>query len=88
MGRSRSTSINHTHEDQKVCLITDNGEQFDCNEFKEFCDKLQIKKSFFSVAWPQVNSQVEAINKTIKHNFKTKLEEFKGKYVDELLEVL
>ena len=24
-------------------IISDNGKQFDCNEFKEFCDKLQIK---------------------------------------------
>ena len=31
---------------------------------------------------------VEAINKTIKHNLKTKLENLKGRWVDELLEVL
>ena len=30
---------------------------------------------------------MEAINKTIKHNLKTKLEDLKGKWVDELPEV-
>ena len=49
-------------------IISNNDKQFDCNEFKEFCDNLQIKKSFSSVAQPQANGQVEAINKTIKHN--------------------
>ena len=36
-------------------IISDNGKQFDCNEFKKFCDNLQIKKSFSSVARPQAN---------------------------------
>ena len=31
---------------------------------------------------------MEAINKTIKHNLKTKLGDLKGKWMDELLEVL
>ena len=69
-------------------IISDNGKKIDCNEFKEFCDKLQIKKSFSSVARPQANGQVEAINKTIKHDLKTKLEDLNGKLVDELPEVL
>ena len=37
---------------------------------------------------PQTNSQVEAVNKIIKHNLKTKLEEHKGLWVDELPKVL
>ena len=36
----------------------------------------------------KANGQVEAINKTIKHNAKTKLEDLKGKWVDELPKVL
>ena len=40
------------------------------------------------MAQPQANGQVKAINKTIKHNPKTKLEDLKGRWVDELLEVL
>ena len=69
-------------------IISYNGKQFDCNEFKEFCDNLQIKKSFSSVARPQANGQVEAINKTTKHKLKTKFEDLKGIWVDELFEVL
>ena len=37
---------------------------------------------------PQDNGQVEAINKTIKHNLKTKLEDLIGKWVDKLPEML
>ena len=57
----------------------DNDKQFDYNEFKEFYDKIQIKKSFSLVARPQANCQLKAINETIKHNLKTKLEDLKGK---------
>ena len=60
-------------------IVSNNDKQFDCNEFKEFCDNLQIKKVFSSVAWPQANGQVGAINKMIKHNLKTKLEDLKGR---------
>ena len=41
-----------------------------------------------SVARPQANRQVKAMNKTIKHNLKTKLKNLKGRWVDDLLEVL
>ena len=43
---------------------------------------------FTSVARPQANRQVEAINKTIEHNLKTKLEDLKGRWADKLPEVL
>ena len=69
-------------------IVLDNGKEFDCSEFREFCDNLQIKKVFSLVAQPQANGQVEAINKTIKHNLKTKLEDLKGRWVDKLPEVL
>ena len=35
--------------------ISNNETQFDYNEFKEFCDKLQIKKVFSLVMQPQAN---------------------------------
>ena len=56
-------------------------------EFKEFCNDLQIKKVFSSVMRPQANGQVEAVNKTIKHNLKTKLKNLKGRWVEDLPEV-
>ena len=59
-------------------IVSDNGSQFDSKEFCAFCDELEIKKSFSSVDHPQTNGQVEAVNKIIKFNLKTKLEEHKG----------
>ena len=69
-------------------IVLDNDTQFDCEQFKEFYDNLQIKKVFTSVARPQANRQVKAINKTIKHNSKTKLNNLKGIWADKLPEVL
>ena len=43
---------------------------------------------FTSVARPQANGQVEPVNKTITHNLKMKLEDLKGRWADELPEVL
>ena len=47
-------------------LITDNGSQFISSEFQDFCKKYGIEKRFSAVAHPQVNGQVEAVNKIIK----------------------
>ena len=59
-------------------IVLDNETQFNSSEFRDFCDDLGIKKSFSSVDHPQTNGQVEAVNKIIKFNLKTKLEERKG----------
>ena len=68
-------------------IISYNGTQFDCDEFKEFYDDFQIKKAFSSVVRPEANGQVEAMNKTINYNLKTKLKNLKGRWVDDLPEV-
>ena len=47
-----------------------------------------IKKNFSSVDHPQTNGQVEAVNKIIKFNLKTKLEERKGLWAEEHSKVL
>ena len=60
-------------------IVSNNGAQFDCDELKEFYDDLQIKNLFLLVARPQANGQVKAVNKAIKHNLKTKLENLKGR---------
>ena len=49
---------------------------------------LQIKKVFSSVVWSQANGRVKAMNKTIKHNLKIKLKNLKGRWADDLREVL
>ena len=69
-------------------IVSNNNKQFDCDEFKEFCDNLQIKKVFSLVARTQANGHVEAVNKTIKHDQKMKLKDLKGRWADELPEVL
>ena len=58
-------------------ILSNNGKQFDCKNFKEFCDNLHIKKSFSSIGQTQANGHVEAINKTFKYNLKTKFEHLK-----------
>ena len=60
-------------------IVSDNDTQFDCEEFKEFYNDLQIKKVFTLVVRPQANRQVEAVNKMIKHNLKMKLKNLKGR---------
>ena len=69
-------------------IVFFNGTQFNCDEFKEFCDDLQIKKAFSSVARPQANGQIEAVNMAIKQNLKMKLKNLKGKWADDLPDVL
>ena len=69
-------------------IISDNGTQFNNNEFHAFCEDFGIKKSFSSVDHPQTNGQVEAVNKIIKFNLKRKLEEHKGLWAEELPMVL
>ncbi|KAL5561518.1 hypothetical protein UlMin_031265 [Ulmus minor] len=65
-------------------LVSDNGTQFDSAGLKKLCLDLGIHKHFSSVAHPQSNGQVEAVNKTIKNNLERKLNGAKGAWVDEL----
>ena len=69
-------------------IITDNGRQFDNNNFREFCRNLGVDLKFCTPAHPQANGQVEAANKLIKKLLKTRLGEKKGAWVDELPGVL
>lgn len=65
-------------------VVTDNGTQFDSVEFKDFYQRFYIQKKFSTVAHPQANGQVEAVNKVIKSILKKRLEKAGGKWVDEL----
>ena len=54
-------------------LVFNKGKQFNCDEFKDFYNELDIVKSFSAVVHPQSNGQVEVVNKTLKHNLKPSL---------------
>ncbi|XP_022881098.1 uncharacterized protein LOC111398432 [Olea europaea var. sylvestris] len=55
---------------------------------QELCDELGIKKDLSTPHHPQANEQIEAVNKTIKHTLKRKLDTSKGAWVDKLPHVL
>lgn len=52
------------------------------------CEELGIKHFFSSPAHPQANGQVEAVNKVIKKNLKTRLDRAKGVWPEMLPSVL
>ena len=69
-------------------IVSDNGTQFESDEFTGFREKNIIIKSFSSVARTQGNRQVDAVNKTLKFSMKKRLEEAKGRWPEELPNVL
>ncbi|RVW94628.1 Gypsy retrotransposon integrase-like protein 1 [Vitis vinifera] len=69
-------------------IIADNGPQFDSIAFRNFCSELNIGYSYSTPHYPQSNRQTEATNKTLITALKKRLEQAKGKWVEELLGVL
>jgi len=65
-------------------IITDNGTQFESEEFQNFFERFKIQKSFSAVAHPQANGQVEAVNKVIKSTVKMQLEKAECGWVNKL----
>uniref|UniRef100_A0A2N9J2Z7 Uncharacterized protein n=1 Tax=Fagus sylvatica TaxID=28930 RepID=A0A2N9J2Z7_FAGSY len=70
------------------CFISDNGTQFDSGPFKKYCSEFGIRNHFSSPAYPQGNGQAESSNKTILNGIKKRLEEAKGRWVEELPTIL
>ncbi|XP_030943556.1 uncharacterized protein LOC115968327 [Quercus lobata] len=62
--------------------------QFDRQGFREFCLNLGIKNQFSSPGHPQANGQTEVTNRTLLKIIKTKLDEAKGAWPEELYSVL
>ena len=60
-------------------LISDNGLQFDSKAFKKYCSDLGIKNRY---------STAEAVNKVIVNGLKKRLDDAKGRWVEELAHVL
>ncbi|RDX91253.1 Pro-Pol polyprotein, partial [Mucuna pruriens] len=69
-------------------VVSDNGTQFASRVMADFCRELQIRQSFTSVEHPQSNGQVEAANKVILRGLWRCLEETKGRWSEELPQVL
>ena len=69
-------------------LISDNGLQFDSKAFKKYCSDLGINNRYSIPAYPQGNGQAEAVNKVIVSGLKKRLDDTKGRWVEELPHVL
>ena len=69
-------------------LISDNGLQFDSKTFREYCCDLGITNRYSTSAYPQGNGQAEAENKVIVNGIKKRLDDAKGRWVEELPHVL
>ena len=69
-------------------LISNNGLQFDSKAFREFCSDLGIKNRYSSLAYPQSNGQAEATNKAIVNGLKKRQGGAKGRWAEELPNVL
>ena len=69
-------------------LISDIGLQFNSKSFKRYCCDLGITNRYSTPVYPQGNGQAEAVNKVIGNGFKKRLEDTKGKWVEELSRVL
>ena len=65
-------------------LILDNELQFDSKAFKRSCCELSITNTYSTPVYPQKNGQAEAVNKVIVNGLKKRLDDAKGKWVDEL----
>ena len=69
-------------------LILDNGLQFDSKAFRRYCCKLGITNRYSTPTYPQGNGQAETINKVIVSGLKKRLDDAKGRWVEELSHVL
>ncbi|GKV33929.1 hypothetical protein SLEP1_g42365 [Rubroshorea leprosula] len=69
-------------------IVTDNGPQFNCTSFRDFCSSYGIKLLFTSVYHPKTNGMVESVNKAILEGIKPRLDQLKAKWADELNNVL
>ena len=69
-------------------LILDNGLQFDSKSFRRYCCELGITNRYSTPAYPKGNEQVETVNKVIVSGLKKRLDDAKGRWMEELPHVL
>jgi len=68
--------------------VSNNGLQFDSKAFYKYCGDLGIKNKYLTPAYPLSNGQTEATNKAIANGLKKRLEGAKGRWIEELPNVL
>ena len=69
-------------------FISDNGLQFDSKAFRRYCCELGITNKYSTRAYPQGNEQADAVNKVIVNGLKKKLDDAKGRWVEEMPHIL
>ena len=69
-------------------FVSDNGTQFVGSKVRNLLEQLKIEFYNSTPSYPQCNGQAEATNKTIMNGIKKRLEKAKGRWVDELANVL
>ena len=69
-------------------VVSDNGLQFDSKVFRQYCSDLGIKNRYSTPAYPQGNGQAKTVNKIIVNGLKKRLDDAKGRWVEELPHVL
>ena len=69
-------------------LISDNGLQFDSKSFRRYRCELGITNRYSTPTYPQGNRQAKAVNKVIVSGLKKRLDDAKGRWVEELPHVL
>ena len=69
-------------------LISDNELQFDSKAFRRYCCELGIKNRYSTSIYPRGNGQAKAVNKVIVNRLKKRLDDVKGKWVEELPHIL
>ena len=69
-------------------LISENGLQFDSKMFRKYCGELGITNRYSTHTYLQGNGQAETVNKVIVSGLKKRLDDAKGKWVEELPHVL
>ena len=69
-------------------LISENSLQFDSKMFRRYCGELGNTYRYSTLAYPQGNGQAEVVNKVIVSGLKKRLDDAKGKWVEELPHVL
>ena len=68
--------------------ISDNDLQFDSKMFRKYYGELGITNRYSTPTYPQGNGQTETVNKVIVSGLKKRLDDAKGKWVEELPHVL